>query len=167
MPFHSLVKGTQPPSFSSWIPLSVRPLVLTTLLSTVRFPISVKVGTWQPWPGWLSWLDCHLVTKTLQVLFLARAHTWVLGSIPRHVWEAANWCFPLSLPLSLKAKKKYPWVKIKKKNREVTDGHSGQGHSSQYCNSQYGRSWIKNCRDCLQWSSLAMEKSHNGRSPLN
>ena len=165
MPFHSLVKGTQPPSFSSWIPLSVRPLVLTTLLSTVRFPISVKVGIWQPWPGWLSWLDCHLVTKRLQVLFLARAHTWVLGSIPRHVWEAANWCFPLSLPLSLKAKKKYPWVKIKKKiGRWQTDtvAKDIQVNIVILSMAEVGLKIVETVYSgpVLQWKSLTMEGAH-------
>ena len=60
----------------------------------------------------------------------------------RHIWEAANRCFSLSLPLSpplcLKAMRKCPWVRIKKKkfSNVVTIGgtwnfHGGKGHSSQ------------------------------------
>ena len=36
----------------------------------------------KPWPAWFGWLEHRPVTKGLQVQFLVRAHTWVMGLIP-------------------------------------------------------------------------------------
>ena len=84
--------------------------------------------TWfQPWPVWLSWLECHPVNQKiaeLQAQSLVGANASVVGSVPGCTWnrgrETTNWCFclewmflfSLSLCPSLsKSNKKNPQVR--------------------------------------------------------
>ena len=64
---------------------------------------------------WLSWLECHSITKMLQVQFPGRAHTYlVVGWVPdlgvygKQEANASLWhqCFSLSLPFPASPKKK-------------------------------------------------------------
>lgn len=49
-----------------------------------------------PWPGGLVGWGVVLHTDRLWVQFPIRAHTWVVGSVPGHMWEQ-----PTKVPLSL------------------------------------------------------------------
>ena len=73
-----------------------------------------------PWLVWLS-LSAGLRTKRSPVRFPVRAHAWAAGQVPSWGHARGNWqpidvsltqqCFSVSLPVSLKIKKR-----IKKKN---------------------------------------------------
>ena len=78
---------------------------------------------------WLSWLEQYPLSGRLQVWFLVRARTWVVGSFPSPGTRGrqpinvslSHLCFSLSLPLSLKAmKKKSLQVRIKLKIKTLT-----------------------------------------------
>ena len=79
----------------------------------------IKIKNFLSRPVWLSWLECCPVTKRWQVQFLGRARTYVAGSIPgpgEYRMQPIDVSLSLSLPLFLKAMKKCPWVRIKKKD---------------------------------------------------
>ena len=103
--------------------------VSLSLSLSLSLPLSkINKHILEPWPVWLRWWRVILWTERSQVQFPVRTDTQAVGSISGQSAEekATDQCFSLPsmsvcpsvslpLPISLKAMKKCPWVRIKNK----------------------------------------------------